>query len=70
MTPEQRTYFILGMQCSQEHLAESLIGYRRALAEGAWYKEDFDYYTAAISVLQGQVEDFDSYIKHKEQDDA
>jgi hypothetical protein len=70
MTPEQRTYFLLGMQCAEEKLKESLDGYRRALAEASWYKEDFDYYTVAVSVLEGQIEDLEGYIKHKEQDDT
>jgi hypothetical protein len=70
MTPEQRTCFLEGMQCAKKKLKESLDGYSRALREASWYKEDFDYYTVAVSVLEGQIEDIKGYIKHKEQDDT
>jgi hypothetical protein len=70
MTPEQRTYFLLEMQCTRGYLAESLNGYRCALVEASWTKHEFDYYTVAVSVPEGQVEDLEGYIKHKEQDDT
>lgn len=70
MTPEQRTYFLAGMQCIKGNLKASLDGYRRALAKASWTKDDFDYYTTAVSVLEGEIEDLEGYIKHKEQDDT
>jgi hypothetical protein len=70
MTPEQRTYFLLGMQCTKDYLAESLHVYRRALAEASWHKEDFDYNTVAVSVLEMERDNLESYIEHKEQDDT
>jgi hypothetical protein len=70
MTPEQLEYFLLGMQCVKERLVEDLYGYRRALTERSWCKDDFDYYTSAVQVLEKEVEDIEGYIKYKEQDDT